>query len=119
VTSGGGWLASFASGTFLWLVATLLSHGREPWDTPDYWMIYLPAAYVLCAILGYAFPRRTWRWPMIVMLAQLPIMLIVTGSGFGLLPLGIILLLILSVPGMAASALGGVLHRRAQGEASS
>jgi hypothetical protein len=119
VNAGAGSLASFVSGAVLWLAASLLSHGREPWDTPDYWLIYLPAAYVLCAILGYAFPRRTWRWPMIVMLAQLPVMLVVTGGGLGLLPLGIILLLILSVPGMAAAALGGMLFRRTQGEARS
>ncbi|HET7575971.1 MAG TPA: hypothetical protein VFK19_05320 [Sphingomicrobium sp.] len=119
MNAGAGWLASFASGTIIWLIATLLSGGREPWDTGDYWLIYLPAAYVLCGILGYTFPRRTWRWPMMVMLAQLPVMVIVTGSGLGLLPLGIIFLLILSVPGMAAAALGGTLYRRAQGEASS
>jgi hypothetical protein len=112
VNAGAGWLASFASGTIIWLIAALLSGGREPWDTGDYWLIYLPAAYVLCGILGYTFPRRTWRWPLAVMFAQFPVMLATAGEIGSMAGAGIIFAFILSLPGMIIAALGRTVRHR-------
>jgi hypothetical protein len=111
VKSSHGWLASLASGAVLWGFATAAAGLREPWDSEHYWSIWLPAAFALSAVLGATFPDRSWRWPMAVMLVQLPVMLLLTGGGLGLLPLGAILLLILSLPGMLFARAGAAVRR--------
>ena len=105
-----GWLVSFAGGTLLWSAATISLGGREPWDTGEYWTIYLPVACALSGLLGYAFPERTWRWPLILMLAQFPVMAVTRGIGSLWIP-GIVMLLVLALPGMLFAALGSLLRR--------
>ena len=105
-----GWLASFAGGTLLWSVATLSSGGREPWDTGEYWAIYMPLACVLSGLLGFTFPERTWRWALAVMLAQMPVMWMTQGVGSLWVP-GLVMLLVLALPGMLIAALGGLIRR--------
>jgi len=114
VSDGIGWLASITSGLILWAIAAIGAGGREPWDVASYWTVYLPAAFLLCAILGFALPERPWRWPLAVMLVQLPVMMAASGEIGSLAPLGAIFLLILSLPGMAAAAIGGALRRWAE-----
>jgi hypothetical protein len=110
VNDRAGWLASFAGGTLLWSVATMSSGGREPWDTGEYWAIYMPLACALSGLLGFAFPTRTWRWALAVMLAQMPVMWVAHGVGSLWIP-GVIMLLVLALPGMLVAALGGLLRR--------
>ena len=108
--SGAGWLVSFAGGTLLWSVASASSGGREPWDTGAYWSIYLPMACALCGLLGFAFPERTWRWALAVMLAQMPVMWATQGVGTLWIP-GVVMLLVLALPGMLIAALGSLIRR--------
>ena len=114
MSSGIGWLASIVSGLILWSIAAVGAGHREIWDVGAYWSIYLPASYLLCAILGFAFPERTWRWPLAVMLLQMPVMMLVSGEVGNLAPLGAILLLILSLPGVAVAAIGAAIRRWAK-----
>ena len=107
-----GWLASLASGLTLWTCASLAEGGREPWDTGTYWVFYLPLAAILCLSLGYLFPERAWRWPLAVMLAQLPVMMVMSGEIGGLVVFGSLFLLILSLPGMLIALLGAAIRRR-------
>jgi hypothetical protein len=106
-----GWLASVTGGALLWIAAGINAGGREPWDVGSYWTIYLPAAYLLCGVLGFAFPVRTWRWPLAVMLMQLPVMAVTTTGVGSLFVIGIILLLALSLPGMITAGLGAAARR--------
>jgi hypothetical protein len=110
-----GWIAALASGTVLWSIASLAVGGREAWDVPAYWTLWYPLALLLSAALGFLFPVRPWRWPIAVMLVQLPVMLFVAGGGANLLPLGVVLLLILALPAMLAAAVGAVAARRLRG----
>ncbi|MEO8455326.1 MAG: hypothetical protein ABI454_09210 [Sphingomicrobium sp.] len=107
-----GWIASVVTGAILWSVASVSLARREPWDAPSYWTLWYPAAVVAAAALGYFFPRRSWRWPVVLMLMQLPVMMFVTGSDASLLPLGAALLLALSIPGMMAAMMGAAVARR-------
>lgn len=111
MSNGVGWLASVALGAVLWSVAAVASNGHEVWDVATYWTVFLPAAFLISALLGFAFPERTWRWPLAVMLVQMPVMASVSGEIGNLAPLGAILLLILSLPGMLAAYIGGALRR--------
>lgn len=97
-------------GLGLWSAAARFSQRTEPWDAPDYWAIAYPVAIALCGGLGFVFPDRPWRWALTLMLMQLPVM-ILGGSGFGLLPLGLVLTAVLALPGLGLAHLCGAARR--------
>lgn len=107
---GAGWLLSFAGGAVLWSFVTVTSGGREPWDTNEYWVVYMPIACALCGLLGFAFPERPWRWAVAVMLAQMPVMWAAHGVGSLWIP-GVVMLLVLALPGMLIASLGSLIRR--------
>ena len=71
-------------------------------------------AIALAGLLGYAFPVRPWRWAAVVMLMQVVVMLF-GSSGFGLLPAGLLLLTVLTLPAIALAQLAAWVRRRADG----
>ena len=91
-------------GLALWTAAAFYGHHKEPWDTPQYWSITYPAAVMLCGFLGFLFPARPWRWAAILMFMQFPGMML-NGDGYNLLPLGVILIAVLALPGAGLSYL--------------
>ena len=106
-----GWVISAASGLILWSYAKSAQGTQEPWDGADYWTLYFPIALVLSLVLGFAFPDRSWRWPLAVMFAQLPVMLIGSDQAPTLIGAGIIMLLILSAIGAAFAWAGAGIRR--------
>jgi hypothetical protein len=66
---------------------------------------------VFAGVLGYAFPQRPWRWAVVMMFMQAAVM-VIAGSGFGLLPLGLILLAVLSLPAVALARLAAKIRLR-------
>lgn len=101
--------AAFTAGTILWSVTGIAAGGREIWDTALYWNAAYPAALLMAAGLAAFHPVRPWRWCPTLMLAQIPVM-IAMGSGFSLLPLGLALLAVLSLPAMLAASIASWLH---------
>ena len=88
--------AAFA-GMALWLATSAIGGRSEPWDAPIYWSIAYPVALVLAAGLGYFFPQRPWRWALTLMFMQAAVM-VLGGAGLALLPLGLVVLGVLSLP---------------------
>lgn len=107
------WIITAMLGAILWGMTSHLSGRNEPWDSGAYWSASYPLALLLSGCLGFAFPERTWRWAVLLIFTQLPIML-VGGSGLGLLPLGLILLGFLSLPAIFLAAVGARLRRWAE-----
>lgn len=93
------------------LLVMLLSGRAEAWDSPLYWQVAYPLVIVFCGWLGYRLPKHPWRFALAAMLIQ-PLIMIVSASGFGLLPLGLVLFAILSLPAVLAAQLGGWLALR-------
>ena len=91
-------------GLALWSVAAVVELRVEPWDAPNFWTIYYPAAIALSGALGFLYPQAPWRWPLILMFMQLPVMTL-GGSGFDLLPMGMILMAVLALPGIGLAYL--------------
>lgn len=91
-------------GLVLWTGTALLGKRIEPWDSPHYWTLAYPAAMVLCGGLGLVFPERPWRWALTLMFMQLFVM-IAGGSGFSLLPMGLVLMAVLALPGIGLAYL--------------
>lgn len=101
--------AAFVAGTILWSVTGIATSGREMWDTALYWNAAYPAALLIAAGVAVFHPVRPWRWCPTLMLAQIPVML-ATESGLSLLPLGLALLAMLSLPAMLAASIAGWLR---------
>lgn len=89
--------AAIAGGAILWLVTTGISGQTEAWDSSLYWTAAYPLAIGLAGALGYWAPEKPWRWGLAVMLAQ-AVVLVMAGSDFSLLPLGLILFSLLALP---------------------
>jgi hypothetical protein len=98
------WVAAIIGGAVLWSVATGVSGRREAWDSTLYWIVAYPLGICLAAGLGYWVPEKPWRWGLAVMLAQ-AVVLVTSGSDFGLLPLGLIVFSILALPAVGAATL--------------
>ena len=96
-------IAAIGGGT-LWLATSFASGRIEAWDSRLYWTISYPASILLSGLLGYWFPRQAWRWGVTVMFAQLVVMLL-RGSGFSLLPLGLMLFAVLVLPAVGLAEL--------------
>lgn len=88
----------------MWLVMAGVSGKREAWDSSIYWTVAYPSSIGLAGGLGYWVPEKPWRWGLAVMLAQ-ALVLITSGSDFGLLPLGLIVFSILALPAVGVAAL--------------
>lgn len=103
------------TGIALWLAASLISGRREAWDAGLYWSAAYPAAIVLSAVLGFRYPARPWRWPMVLFLGQFVGMLVRNGELGNLWPLGLLLFGVLAVPGVLAARFGAWLRTRGSG----
>lgn len=73
-------LAVTIVGLVFWGLANIASGTEEPWDSPDYLNFYL-GALGLCAAFGYLFDAHPWRWAVIIIFAQWPIMAFTAGLG--------------------------------------
>ena len=104
---------AIVGGALLWLLTTALSGRTEAWDSALYWTVAYPLAIVLAGVLGYQAPERPWRWGLAVMLVQ-AVVLALTASGFGLLPLGLIMFAVLALPAIGAATLAARIRLRRQ-----
>jgi hypothetical protein len=104
---------AIAGGALLWLLTMALSGRTEAWDSTLYWSLAYPLAIVLAGVLGYRVPEKPWRWGLAVMLVQ-AVVLALTASGFGLLPLGLIMFAILALPPIGSAALAARIRMRRQ-----
>jgi peptidoglycan/LPS O-acetylase OafA/YrhL len=104
---------AIAGGALLWLLTMVLSGRTEAWDSTLYWSVAYPLAIALAGVLGYRAPERPWRWGLSVMLVQ-ALVLALTASGFGLLPLGLVMFAILALPPIGAATLGARIRSRRQ-----
>lgn len=112
---GSGAAAAIGGGALLWIATMIISGRREAWDASFYWSITYPLSIGLAGFTGYRLPVKAWRWGLLVMLGQAAVLVFSSGS-FGLLPLGLFMFLILSVPAMLVALLmAWVRQRRARG----
>lgn len=103
--------AAIGGGAALWLLTAAVSGRGEAWDTAGYWTVTYPAAILLAGGLGYWAPTRAWRWGLSVMLAQ-AVVLAITAADFSMLPLGLILFAILSLPAIGLAVIGAKIRKR-------
>lgn len=98
------------AGMVLWISASFISGKKEAWDASVYWTVAYPAAIVLSALLGLLYPKWAWRWPLALFVFQFVGMVVRSGELGNLWPLGLLLFIALSVPGILV-ALGAAWFR--------
>ncbi len=104
-----------AAGFLGWAIFSLGDPAREAWDIVGWWGTALPVQAILVAILGFLVPVRVWRWSLALVAGQLMAMLAIqpAGSDLGLLPLGLVFVLVpLAFAFTALALVGGMVARR-------
>lgn len=90
-----------AIGMTLWFAASAVSGVREAWDASFYWWVAYPIELAASAAFGHFFPHLCWLWVLILFESQLLAMFIRAGEVGNLWPLGMALLAMLAMPGIA------------------
>ena len=91
-------------GPLVWIATSLLTQRQEAWDSLLYWGFAYPVLAMAVALITLKVPRRPWRWALVIMLAQAPVLFVSNPSG-NLLPLGILAFVLLSLPLMVVAAI--------------
>lgn len=106
--------AALAAGALLWLGTAAVSGRSEAWDSPLYWSVAYPLCIAVAALLAYLAPERPGRWASAVMLVQPIVLGLASGGDFGLLPLGLVLFAVLTLPVFAVAKVAASLSVRAR-----
>jgi len=101
---------SIASGAVVWLGTMAVSSTREAWDSPLYFSVGMPLIMIVAGVFGYLAPARAWRWGVLPMAAQAGIITAMNPTG-SLMPLGLILFAVQSLPCIGAAYLGVLVRK--------
>ena len=104
-------VAATGCGAVLWIASAAAFGRSEPWDSALYWKISYPIAIGLAGVLGYVVPEKPWRWALMVMLSQFATMALKGGLG-SMWPLGLVLFVVLALPGMGLANLTARIRTR-------
>jgi hypothetical protein len=90
-------------GTALWSFAGWFAHPREIWDVPAFWPVWAGTT-LLAGVLGLtrdSNPFRDTALLFLPILGVLTVTSVLTGGSASLMPLGLILVAVLALPGLA------------------
>jgi hypothetical protein len=85
--------------------------GREAWDSEQYWTIGLPAIFAAAFLGGFIARWQPWVIGYAPFVGQAVAMAAESGE-FGLLPLGLILMGVVGLPGVGLAIVGARLGKR-------
>ena len=102
------YLIAATAGAGGWLYISITTGRSEAWDTGSYFTLLLPEIMLVTALLGFFFPRRVWRWPATAFASQALVLFLSNPTG-GLLPLGLIVFAVLSIPSFVAAWCGRLI----------
>jgi hypothetical protein len=99
-------IAAVVTGVALEIGIHLLSGRREAWDSPQFWVIGLPAAVLISAVVGYRSRSNDWIWTALIVPSQVTTMMVSHGDVGGLWPLTVAFSSIFSLPFVIAAFIG-------------
>lgn len=115
------WLVAIAAivvGIVAWEAVVPPGTRKEAWDLPIYWQAAYPVMVAGSLLFGWFAPERPWRWGLLICMGQGVWVLVTTALRSGvpnLLPLGLVMFAILSLPCMIAAYAGAALSRKRGG----
>jgi len=110
-TEKSAYLVACGAGAITWIGTALLGDRTEAWDASLYWVAAYPALALVLAWISFEMPLRPWRWVLAAMFTQAAALFLSNPSG-NLLPLGLIMFAVLSLPLMIPAAIGARLGRK-------
>lgn len=99
------YLLAALAGAAIWLFIAAISGRTEAWDTGSYFTVGIPLVCLVSAVCAYFAPEHSWRWGVLPMIGQFLCLLVMKGGG-NLLPLGVIVFAVLSIPSIVAARIG-------------
>lgn len=105
------YVLSIVTGVLAWTAISAISGRREAWDSSWYFSAGLPVICVVSAVLGFIEPQKPWRWGITPLVGQFFWMMFTQGPG-NLLPLGILVFGVLSVPSIITARLGAFVRNQ-------
>lgn len=97
---------SIIIGVLVWLCIRVFVNVTDPQSTILYWYTGYPFFLLTSFALGYRYSINAWRWPLCMILSQLIIGIAVSGGQLNLLPIGIIVHIVISIPCFVVCYLG-------------
>ncbi len=110
------YLMAALCGAGIWIVIALVSGRAEAWDSGLYFSVGIPAVCLVALAFALFEPARWWRWGVLPLCGQFVWMLLSQGPG-NLLPLGIIVFAVLSIPSIITAGIGAFIARRREDSA--
>lgn len=108
--SGPLWLAALLVGAAGWILTMVLGERQEAWDSPLYYRATYPLFAVTAVVLGYLRPGHPWRWALGIALGQAVAAFVRNPTG-NLLPVGLVVFIVYSLPLILAAMFGTRLRR--------
>lgn len=105
------YVISIAVGAGIWIGISNLAGKVEAWDSPYYFQYGLPFLVITTGVLGFIAPARPWRWGILVMVSQAAVAFIQNPTA-NLLPLGLVVFGILSIPCVISAYIGAYISSR-------
>ncbi|MBI5424181.1 MAG: hypothetical protein HZA32_08830 [Opitutae bacterium] len=98
-----------AIGAVGWEIACRLSGQREAWDSSSYWAVAYPGFGLAVLVLAFIWPRSGWFTWIAIAVGQ-AVAMFAKNPGGTLLPLGVMVMLVMSAPLLIAGRLGARLR---------
>src|SRR5690606_36513706 len=95
------WLAAGA-GAALWIAGTLMAGGREAWDAPTYMLRLYPLSLVVSGLLAHRHPDQAAGIAFALFAGQMAVLFVLNPGG-GMLPLGVIVFFVMSLPAVVVA----------------
>ena len=108
------YVISALSGLSIWITLSFISGKNEAWDSPLYDSYGIPLMSLITGILGFVLPIRPYRWG-IAMVASQAVFLVFIKPTANLLPLGIFLFGVYSIPCIITAYIGAFVRNKIMG----
>lgn len=105
------YLMAALCGAAIWIAISLVSGRAEAWDSGLYFSVGIPAVCLVSLAFALFEPARWWHWGVLPLFGQFVWMLLSQGPG-NLLPLGIVVFAVLSIPSIITARIGASIARR-------
>jgi hypothetical protein len=96
------YLSAAGCGAAIWILIALASGRNEAWDSGLYFSVGIPAVCLVSMAFAFFEPNRSLTWGVLPLVGQFVWMLLSSGPG-NILPFGVIVFGVLSVPPIIAA----------------
>ncbi len=103
-------------GAAMWVAFWLVSGRHDPQASVSYWSNGYPMMFGGSILFGYLFPEGAWKWGLYIVGTQLFLALFILPGDLNLLPIGLAVQVIISIPLVIGSYVGVWLSKRKRSE---